>query len=348
MDFCTMGLFIIDDIEFPPPKPKVTNVLGGAGTYSALGARLFAQPPRSRAVGWIVDAGSDFPLELRETIASWDTGVLIRETPQRLTTRSWNGYGEHEHRAFRYLTPKLRLDHRDLIGTPLLWSKSFHLICHPLRCIDLVENILALRNQSAHTGAKPPRPLFIWEPVPDLCTPGELQNTLKALRSVDVVSPNHSELGALFGKDTNGPHHVDYRLIEQLCDQWLASGIGENGKGAVVVRAGKDGCFVKRAGLQRWLPAYHQSADSVIDPTGGGNGFLGGLAMGLVRAGAAPGLDNLEEAAIWGSVSASFAIEQIGAPVLSHGSQGEETWNKAGVADRVVAFKQRLQTYVQP
>ncbi|KAF2279293.1 Ribokinase-like protein [Westerdykella ornata] len=335
-----------DEIEFPPPKPPVKDIIGGAGSYSALGARLFAPPPRSRAVGWIVDCGSDFPKELRAAIHSWDTGVLIRETPQRVTTRGWNGYGEHEHRAFRYLTPKLRLDHEALANTRLLWSKSFHLICSPLRCIDLVENILALRKKSPPVGSTPD-PLFIWEPVPDLCTPAEFENCLKALKCVDVVSPNHSELGAFFGEDTNGVNHVDYRLIERLCDQWLASGIGVNGKGGIVVRAGKDGCLVACRSSRRWIPAYHQSADKVVDPTGGGNGFLGGLAMGLVRGSASPGVHNLEEAAIWGSVSASFAIEQIGMPTLSQSPQGE-LWNNVRVEDRLFEFKQRLGTYIQP
>jgi hypothetical protein len=51
------------------------------------------------SVGWIVDCGSDFPSELREFIARWQTGAVIRETPERLTTRGWNGYGENEHRG---------------------------------------------------------------------------------------------------------------------------------------------------------------------------------------------------------------------------------------------------------
>lgn len=98
--FKTLTLnFSIDEIEFPPPKPPVKDILGGAGSYSALGARLFCPPPQSKSVGWIVDCGSDFPDELRETIARWDTGVVMRETPHRLTTRGWNGYGEHEHRG---------------------------------------------------------------------------------------------------------------------------------------------------------------------------------------------------------------------------------------------------------
>lgn len=183
--------------------------------------------------------------------------------------------------------------------------------------------------------------------MPDLCTPTEFSNCLKALKCIDVVSPNHSELGGFFGEDTNGVKHVDYRLIERLCDQWLSSGVGPDGQGGIIIRAGKDGCFVAHKDSRKWIPAYHQSDEKVVDPTGGGNTFLGGLAMGLVRGGATPGVRNIEEAAAWGSVSASFAIEQVGMPVLSHGPQGE-IWNGVRVEDRLSDFKQRLQTYIQP
>ena len=95
------------------------------------------------------------------------------------------------------------------------------------------------------------------------------------------------------------------------------------------------------------MPAYHQSAERVIDPTGGGNGFLGGLAVGLVRAGATPVVENLEKAAIWGSIAASFAIEQVGMPVLRKTEDGE-TWNGVKIEDRVAEFEQRLKVYIQP
>jgi sugar/nucleoside kinase (ribokinase family) len=208
-----------------------------------------------------------------------------------------------------------------------------------------VHNILALRKQS-NDGIET-RPLFVWEPVPDLCTPQELTNCLDALCWVDVVSPNHVELGAFFAKDTNGPDDVNHRSIEALCDVWLQSGIGPQGNGAVVVRAGKDGCLVATRGMKKWIPAYHQSVDKVVDPTGGGNGFLGGLAVGLVRGGPSPGLQNIEEAALWGSISASFAIEQVGMPVLAHSAHGE-TWNGVRVEDRVLEFRNRLEKYIQP
>ncbi|KAF2089688.1 MAK32-like protein, partial [Saccharata proteae CBS 121410] len=338
IDFCTLGMFIIDEIEFPPPVPPVKDVVGGAGSYSAIGARIFSPPPLSKSVGWIVDCGSDFPQELRETIDQWETSCHLRDTPDRLTTRGWNGYGENEHRAFAYTTPKLRLD-ADSLSPTLLLSKSFHLICSPSRLTNLTSSILEKRTDYAYSRDQwinPP--LFIWEPVPDLCIPEEASNAMTSLVHVDVVSPNHGELGGFFGVSTvqaNGD--VDRAAVEQCCEAWLASGIGANGKGAVVVRCGKDGCYVATRQRSRWLPAVHgDRPEKVVDPTGGGNGFLGGLAVGLVRGGATPGVHNVEEAAIWGSVAASFAIEQVGMPKLERGQKGEpERWNGVRVEERV-------------
>jgi len=92
---------VADEIHPPPSAANQTpqlNIIGGAGTYSAIGARIVSPPPASSRVGWIVDCGSDFPNELRETIASWETGVLLRQR-DGLTTRGWNGYGANEHRG---------------------------------------------------------------------------------------------------------------------------------------------------------------------------------------------------------------------------------------------------------
>jgi len=90
---------VSDEIEFAPPKPPVKDIVGGGGTYAALGARIFSPAPASGRVGWIVDCGSDFPPGLRDQIGHWHSGVLMRETPDRLTTRGWNGYGAHEQRG---------------------------------------------------------------------------------------------------------------------------------------------------------------------------------------------------------------------------------------------------------
>lgn len=84
-------------------------------------------------------------------------------------------------------------------------------------------------------------------------------------------------------------------------------------------------------GVERWLPAYFGKGEGerVVDPTGGGNGFLGGLAIGLARG------REIVEAAAWGSVAASFCIEQVGVPVLGADENENEIWNGVSVEKRM-------------
>lgn len=308
--------------------------MGGAGTFSAIGARLFSPPPQSKSVGWIIDAGTDFPNELKEIVSSWNTGVLLQPR-NALTTRGWNGYGENDHRAFKYLTKKKRLTADDLT-VELLAAKSFHLICSAVRCGELVQRIRERRAEAFGTDV--PDPIIVWEPVPDLCTPEELENTKAALKCVDVLSPNHEELGALFSFEHAAG--VAREAVEKHAGELVASGIGAKGEGVIVVRSGKEGCYIARSGGDKsshWLPAYHTNQSKVVDPTGGGNGFLGGLAVGLVRTNF-----DVVEAARWGSVAASFTIEQVGMPQPTPSVDGTtELWNGVSVEKRLRDFKQR-------
>lgn len=89
-------------------------------------------------------------------------------------------------------------------------------------------------------------------------------------------------------------------------------------------------------GIERWIPAYHTDASKVVDPTGGGNTFLGGLAVALARG------KGIEEACAWGSVAAGFAIEQIGVPELGEDEDRRETWNGVRVEERLKVFKERI------
>lgn len=365
-------------------------------------------------MGWIIDKGSDFPAAVEDLVTAWDTSVLVRPTPERLTTRGWNGYDEHENRAFRYVTPKIRLTASDLTPT-LLTARSFHLICSPTRCRELVTEIKARRSGlGALDGSNLPRPIFVWEPVPDLCTPDELLNCTNTLPLVDIVSPNAAELAGFMGDTGLDPEtgETSTKQVERACEQLLGSMPLQSF--AIVVRAGDKGCYLARnggrkrkarpshshghgrhhnaaagtsstaatkghqrkkpsarlhgglqpdtdmealfagllqdpegtiareemevdPGVERWIPAYHADAARVADPTGGGNAFLGGLAVALARG------RSLEEAAAWGSVAASFAIEQVGTPVLARDpATGAETWNGVNVYDRFEEFKTRL------
>jgi sugar/nucleoside kinase (ribokinase family) len=91
-------------------------------------------------------------------------------------------------------------------------------------------------------------------------------------------------------------------------------------------------------GIEMWLPAVfsEKEAKRVVDPTGGGNGFLGGLAVALARG------KELQEAVAWGNVAASFAIEQVGMPVLGKDEVGRETWNGFLVEERLEQYVKKV------
>ena len=248
---------------------------------------------------------------------------------------------------FEFLTDKIQVN-AGMFNDSMKLSKTFHLICTPERCIQLVQGITSER---AHVLDKYPevdktsfpKPFFIWEPMEDSCRPQELSAFYQALGYVDVFSPNEHELGLLF----SGLDDDKAWSVEQCCRELLHFGFG-NRTGTVVVRLGADGCVVASEKRLFKIPAYHippidnNSASDfrVKDVTGGGNTFLGGFCKGLLarREGSmnSHGLNENEIGAIYGSVAASFAIEQIGMPKMSYRKEdGQELWNGELVSDRL-------------
>ena len=238
--------------------------------------------------------------------------------------------------AFKYLTEKIRVDQTQLTAEHMK-ACLFHLICTPARCINLVGGILNARKKLYANNVVNSRPLFIWEPVPDSCGPQELDNVFEALKYVDVVSPNHQELAALFfrtGKD-ECPDDARNDKMEQQCSELLTKGFGEK-VGAVVVRCGEKGCYVATRERSTEMPPYHQSSDKVVDPTGAGNTFLGGFGIGMLEK-PLEGFTAFESGAVYGSVAAGFAVEQVGLPYLQV-RDGKELWNGEAVSERLEKY----------
>ena len=155
----------------------------------------------------------------------------------------------------------------------MLLSKCFHMVCTPARCINLVQSITAERKQIGEAQClEAAKPMFIWEPSPSSCKPDELEDVLKAIGYVDLVSPNHTELASLFGAEVQ----VEDRQaasMDEMCEVLLKH-LKENS--AVVVRCGSRGCYVRSRTERRIIPAFHGSdrGSKVTDPTGAGNAFL--------------------------------------------------------------------------
>jgi sugar/nucleoside kinase (ribokinase family) len=270
--------------------------------------------------------------------------------------------------AFKYLTPKLRLDHNSLPES-LVFSKTFHMVCSGARCCQMVHGILQRREELRREGhCSPeayPRPIFVWEPVPDLCRPDELPDFYTAIKQVDVVSPNDAELAQYFGKTAWDSNNTgDQSIAERIVN----AGIGPEGDGTLVIRAGKHGCHAYGRGAKIHLPAFHGL--SVIDPTGAGNAFLGAVAEALVcsRQQMLHDIVNsvLGESRRWeemrgpwgakgrvpltlmcATVAASFVIEQIGMPSISTSGEQEELWNGVAYSDRLREYARQLKNTLE-
>lgn len=302
--FCTFGMFIIDEIEWripDPPSPK-HNLIGGAGTYATLGARLVAGGEYARSVSWIVDVGSDFPSSVRKEINSWQTDCVFRYDNSRKTTRAWNGYGTDGWRDFKYLTPKIRLDVDSLNDAQTL-AESFHTVCSAERCVSLVSNLNQRRSQLHNFGASkgPQRPVIVWEPFPDLCTPEHLTKSQQAATSCTIMSTNHDEL-PLFFPDGSSLSQAELVFRFMGWGKYVSTDL-KNMPCIPVIREGANGStayfpphFIFKKELHNdtiilrpsnmislHLQAYHTESEAhqVMDPTGGGNTYLGALAVGL-------------------------------------------------------------------
>lgn len=249
--------------------------------------------------------------------------------------------------AFKYLTPKMRLDH-DSLPKRFVRAESFHLICSAERCLKLVAGISGRWERSDGLPEfMAGRPSFVWEPVPDICIPSEVDNFQKAIREVDIVSPNLEELLAMF------PHRTKLEAVAEV----LGWGIGPDSRGVLVIREGKDGCSAFCGEQSIHLRAFHladrPAPSKVVDPTGAGNAFTGALALALQREdllrrvtsrlGCGFGdLSILIAALVYATVAASFVIEQYGTPVY----EGNEMWNGESLEKRVDAYMAREKTYL--
>ncbi|KAL8740565.1 MAG: hypothetical protein Q9190_006748 [Brigantiaea leucoxantha] len=299
LDFCTFGMFILDEIFYRPPRLPDINVMGGAGLYAALGARLFRPSHSASKVGWIIHRGLDFTNEMEQQVESWKTDCNFIDTPERQTTRGLNVYE----------TDGRREQGRD-------------------------PTIAELSNSSRLEQS------FVWEPVPDLCIPSELEKTKEALKWIDVMSPNLEEFATLLDDTFDLDNIFDREKLRKQCEMLLS--VDQNQKcRTIVVRLGEQGCYIAQPAKEKYLPAYYiggQAQEHVMDATGSGNAFLGGFCVGL--------LDHsgcIEDAVAYGTVAASFALEQVGVPELTCAEIGsDELWNGESVKVRMKKYQERI------
>lgn len=208
------------------------------------------------------------------------------------------------------------------------------MFCHIDQIATRVLDLLYFRRIFGITA----RPYIIWEANTVSYSSEHLNKCLEAVRSVDVFSPNHIELLALYDLSEKD---FDKEIIEVLATKFIEAGVGPTGEGVVVVRAAHFGCLVISTAIAAtWLPPFYPPGHSkVVDTTGAGNSFLGGLIMGHSETG------DFVKAAQYGAVAASFLVEQHGVPSLESGATTEgdrDLWNGVDPRERLAEYQRRI------
>ncbi|MBX3385723.1 MAG: sugar kinase [Phycisphaeraceae bacterium] len=296
MTLIVTGTIGIDTIH--APTGSVENVLGGSCTYFAAAAS-FHGPVRIVAA-----AGDDLPDSMRATLASFkglDTSGL--EVRRNSKTFRWGG---------RYHT---NMDRRDTLFTelgvlveppppvpPAFADSQFVFLAnsHPAVQLGFLERL-------------PSRVLTVADTM-DLWINTARPELDRLLKQIDGLVLNYDEAELLTGK--RNPVTAARHMLDM-------------GPSFVVIKKGEHGCLlVHKEGIGA-LPAY--PAENVIDPTGAGDSFAGGM-MGYIASqrarGTAPknapaddplniGVEILLPALAHGTVMASFTIEEFSLAGLS-------------------------------
>nr|OQO27176.1 hypothetical protein B0A51_04436 [Rachicladosporium sp. CCFEE 5018] len=319
MKFVALGGVWLDEI-YTSGEEVLRDVPGGSVAFATLGARVFTTDPED--MGLIVKTGFDFPNTLLSLFSTWTPSFRTLPCSDQPAARGRVRYGHStSDRIFTRLTPPLNTTPADLVNTPLLTAQSFHFFDTADTVSSQIDELNMLRKQAGIEA----KPLVIWEPHPKSCTPEalEVHKQLVVSAKVLVFSPNHVELAAFFhaSNDTSDAS-FDRAQVERQSRAFLPSSTEVEDPHDIVcilIRCAEHGCFAlhtspssKEHPRSAWLPPFFglDQTDRIVDPTGAGNAFLGGFAMGWLET------KDFVHAAAYGNVAASFALEVVGLPDL--------------------------------
>ncbi|WVQ82609.1 hypothetical protein IAT38_004740 [Cryptococcus sp. DSM 104549] len=336
----TLGMFIIDHYEVRDQAGNAVPIDDEAIGGAMIAARQFLPPTHC---GLLVDRGDDFPERFARDLESLGKDMIWFRPREGKTTRALNIYSGQRigegHQSFQYISPQLQLTPKDLILPPSPFATPvppewIHVVCSTARARAIVDELEELQPGSSEHKAK-----FVWEPLPLSCIPDELQTILSLSSAFAIFSPNLLELQSILSiPPSPSPTHSDAETAAHAFNDLLSSRHPSQ-RPAIIVRAGELGSFTLSEKWTGWMPAYwtEEEQKEVVDVTGGGNSFLGGLLAGLLISDG-----DVRAASIYASTAASFAIQQRGPPRLDTGADGKETWNGDNVWERLQKMARRV------
>jgi sugar/nucleoside kinase (ribokinase family) len=268
-----VGSLAYDDVQ--TPFASRTEVLGGAASYFALAASMYAPV---RMVGVV---GEDFRQPDLDRFRR--RGIDI-EGVERQRGRSFRWLGRYDY----------GLNAAETINTDLgVFGEWRPQVPSRFAASDLVFLANIHPEIQLQTLEQMRKPALVALDTMNFWIEKERDALAKVIGRVDVVSINEAEVRQLAGT------HSVFRAAKQV----LALG-----PRAVVVKRAEYGALLLTRERAFWAPAY--PLEEVRDPTGAGDAFAGGF-MGHLAC--CPAIDDatLRKAMLHGTVCASFAVEDF-------------------------------------
>ncbi|MFT5422978.1 MAG: sugar/nucleoside kinase (ribokinase family) [Phycisphaerales bacterium] len=285
MSLTVTGTICIDTIETPDGTVR-ENILGGSGSYFAASASLYTK------TSLIAPVGDDFPQEFLDTLATFKgldtTGLEIRKGSK---TFRWGGKYHED------------MDRRDSIFTDLnILGEAPAPVPESLKASEYL--FLANMHPAAQADMRNqfPQAKLVVADTMDFWIDSARDDLTKTLGLVHGLVLNYDEAEQFTG--TRNPVTAGKKLLE-------------HGPRFVIVKKGEHGAIMVHQDGIAALPAF--PAEKVVDPTGAGDTFAGGMMGYLARENPADpaDFDTLRRAMAHGTVMASFTIETFSLERLS-------------------------------
>ena len=274
MSVLIVGSTALDSIK--TPLAENPRLLGGSASHAAVAASFFAP------VKLIGVVGEDFP---KKYVQLYKKHGIDLEGLQRLPGKTFHWSGEYE----------INMNNRRTLATELGVFETFTPVLppeHRSAPFVLLANIApALQS---HVLDQMSRPKFVVADTMDLWLNIAMSDLLRLLKRIDMFVLNDSEARQLAQTDNV---FVALKKIHQLGPRYVIIKKGEHGS----ILSSPAGLFI--------APAYPLL--KVVDPTGAGDSFVGGM-MGYLASAKGSVESNLRRAMIYGAVTASFCCEGFG------------------------------------
>lgn len=269
-----VGSMAFDDLEMP--SGTYNDVLGGAATYCSITASLLTSV---RLVGVV---GNDFPAPVLDDLTKRGVDIAGVERADGKTFR-WRGRYSHDLASRTTLDTQLNVfaDFRPKIPAQFR-TTPFVLLgnIHPALQLEVLAQV--------------ERPKLVVADTMNFWITGEPKLLGEVLAKIDLLVINDEE-----ARDLTGHHN----LVKAAAD------IRKRGPSRLIIKRGEHGAlYFDDAGVF-FAPGY--PLEEVVDPTGAGDSFAGGLIGYIARVGEVDH-ETIRRAIYFGSALGSFCVEGIG------------------------------------